>query len=175
MPVIQRQSVAEHGFHVAFLAVLAAEDLRRAGVEFDELKLVKMALLHDVEEGMVGDIVYPTKTNNPEIAQALHNTVNRMWAELTVGTSMDDPGFETFVFLSTAEHEDCLERSVMKLLDMLEFILVQKREIVMGNRSNVAQFKQGCGVVNGLLAKFRSSGLKMESITDIFAEASADA
>lgn len=175
MPVITRQSVSEHSFHVAFLAVLAAEDLKRAGADFDELKLVKMALLHDVEEGMVGDIVYPTKTHNPEIAKALELTVDGMWDDLLQGTEENEAGTETYDFLRTAEKEECLERFVMKVLDMLEFVLVQKREIVMGNRANVKQFKQGCGVVNGMLGRLRSEGFKMESITSIFIEASSDA
>jgi putative hydrolase of HD superfamily len=55
--VYQPESVADHTFRTAFLCMLYA-DMET----LDPLKLVRMALLHDLPEAVIGDLTPPQKT-----------------------------------------------------------------------------------------------------------------
>lgn len=61
VPRLAAQSVAEHSYSVTFLAMLVGDYLVDKGVEIDRLCLLKMALLHDVEEVISGDILKTLK------------------------------------------------------------------------------------------------------------------
>ncbi|MFH0875735.1 MAG: HD family hydrolase [archaeon] len=49
-------SVAAHSFNVAAFAYLLARELKLTGYDIDEVKVLKMALLHDMGESITGDI-----------------------------------------------------------------------------------------------------------------------
>jgi putative hydrolase of HD superfamily len=55
--VYQPESVADHTFRTAFLCMLYA-DMEA----LDPLKLVRMALIHDLPEAVIGDLTPPQKT-----------------------------------------------------------------------------------------------------------------
>ena len=50
------ESVADHSYGVALLALLLAEERRAAGEDIDVLGVVRMALLHDLPESETGDL-----------------------------------------------------------------------------------------------------------------------
>jgi 5'-deoxynucleotidase YfbR-like HD superfamily hydrolase len=52
MPPDQVESVADHCYRVAALTMA----LRNNGGKFDQLRCMEMALLHDIGEGLIGDI-----------------------------------------------------------------------------------------------------------------------
>ena len=62
------ESVAEHSFGLAFLTLVI--DLPK---DVDRLKLVKMAILHDVGEAIIGDCVYNQGTFFNQEKYALKN------------------------------------------------------------------------------------------------------
>lgn len=59
--VYQPESVADHTFRTAFLCMLYA-DMEA----LDPLKLVRMALIHDLPEAVIGDLTPPQKTAETE-------------------------------------------------------------------------------------------------------------
>lgn len=64
VPKLAPQSVAEHSYHVTFLAMLVADYLDGRipnSVKVDKLRLLEMGLLHDVEEIFTDDIIHPLK------------------------------------------------------------------------------------------------------------------
>ena len=50
------ESVADHSFGVAFLTLILAGELKRRGVEIDEEKALKMAILHEIGESRLSDL-----------------------------------------------------------------------------------------------------------------------
>ncbi len=50
------ESVAAHSYGVAVAAMLMADEIRARGVEVDDGRLLKLALLHDWAEARLGDI-----------------------------------------------------------------------------------------------------------------------
>ncbi len=49
-------SVAAHSFSVASMSFLMALELKKNGVKIDESKVIKMGLIHDYGEAIIGDI-----------------------------------------------------------------------------------------------------------------------
>lgn len=63
------ESIADHSYAVAIVAMMLTDALRAEGYQVDGEKVLKMALLHDAAEAATGDIPMPRKT--PELSAAL--------------------------------------------------------------------------------------------------------
>ncbi len=50
------ESVADHSFGVGIVTLFLLEYLKNAGVELDEAKALKIALLHEIGEAKIGDL-----------------------------------------------------------------------------------------------------------------------
>lgn len=50
------ETVSQHTFIASLVAMDLMEELRRRGKKFDESKVLKMILIHDLAEGIVGDL-----------------------------------------------------------------------------------------------------------------------
>ena len=64
------ESLAEHSFGVAFVAMLLIDAVRANEEPVDGERVLRMALIHDVAEAKTGDIPMPQKTET--LAAALH-------------------------------------------------------------------------------------------------------
>jgi len=64
VPVLRQQSVAEHSFNVAAIALEICRGLKLGPI--DEYRVIKWAILHDGPEGETGDVVYTTKRELPD-------------------------------------------------------------------------------------------------------------
>jgi 5'-deoxynucleotidase YfbR-like HD superfamily hydrolase len=59
---IKDQSVSEHSFHTAIYSLILADfEEKFFGNKVDKEKVLKTALLHDMEECLTGDIIHPFK------------------------------------------------------------------------------------------------------------------
>lgn len=61
VPVLRRQNVAEHSFHVASLSMWLVSLHAKANDKEFELKVLKYALTHDIEEAGEGDAPSPSR------------------------------------------------------------------------------------------------------------------
>ncbi|MEM1917584.1 MAG: HD domain-containing protein, partial [Sulfolobales archaeon] len=57
IPPSDSETVGSHSFEVAFLSMLIADRLTSIGVTVDVSKILRLALLHDLTESVIGDIV----------------------------------------------------------------------------------------------------------------------
>jgi len=63
-----RDSVAAHCWRMALLSYLVAEQFNRTGeLKLDTLKILKLVLIHDLAEAIIGDIPYPEICANPAL------------------------------------------------------------------------------------------------------------
>lgn len=70
-------SVAAHSYCVTLLSYLFASQLKREGENIDVNKTVKIALLHDLEESITGDIGTMTKKFANRIADGFINKIEQ--------------------------------------------------------------------------------------------------
>ena len=61
VPPSDSETVSSHSFEVAFLSMLLADRLMSIGVNVDVSKVLRSALLHDLAESVIGDIVRAVK------------------------------------------------------------------------------------------------------------------
>lgn len=109
------ESVAEHTWRVAIFALLFAKDLR-----LDELKTVKMALVHDLGEVSIGDIKWERGARVIASQEAKHQdeavAVRKMFA--------DNPSFQEYLDLwQEFNRQKTKEAKAVKEFDKLEMIV----------------------------------------------------
>lgn len=75
VPNGRTQSVAEHSWRVARLAIAIAGFLRIRGYRVDPLEVAYKAVLHDVEEAVTGDMPRPTKPPESKVYASIEDWV----------------------------------------------------------------------------------------------------
>lgn len=109
------ESVAEHTWRVAMIALLLAEELK-----LDQLKLVKMALVHDLGEVSIGDIKW--ESGKQVIGSRDQKYEDEKKAVQKIFS--DNPNFQEYVDLwEDFEQQNSKEAKVVKLIDKLEMAM----------------------------------------------------
>ena len=70
-PMFAQESVAEHSHAVAMITRIICHVLTEAGRAVDTLRAVDLALIHDYEEAISGDIISPFKHSDAELLELL--------------------------------------------------------------------------------------------------------
>ena len=128
-PRIASENVAEHSYYVAFLSMLMGDYLESTGVKIDRLRLLQMALLHDIEEAVSGDILAPIKQG--AFREELNKENIKNIAMLTSGLG---DGEKYSKLWREVVDEKTLESKIIKLVDRMSCIIYCIREIHLGNR-----------------------------------------
>ena len=109
------ESVADHSWRVAILALILAPQLK-----VDQLKLVKMALIHDLGEALIGDIKWEKGKRVIGSQEEKHKderkAIKKMFA--------DNPSFKEYID-SWEEFvgQKTIEAKIVKQLDKLEMVI----------------------------------------------------
>lgn len=109
------ESVAEHSYRVAFLAMLLAEKF-----ELDSLKLVKMALVHDIGETVTGDVVCEEGTQITGSKEDKHRNEEKAVGEIF---GIDESLKEYESLWKEFEDQKTEEAKFLKALDKLEMAI----------------------------------------------------
>jgi putative hydrolases of HD superfamily len=107
------ESLADHSFGVAFLAMLFVDALRAEGTTIDGERVLRMALVHDAAEARTGDVPMPNKT--PAMTEALHEL------EATLIRDLLPPAQQAA--WTEAERGDSLEACVVKAADKAQMMI----------------------------------------------------
>lgn len=134
IPVLRRQSVAEHSFHVATVALwLAGRSSAVVRGEVDRSDLLTAALTHDSSEAVCGDLPTPSKRHLEPNLTNLEETLGvKKWPENV--------------------------RNIVKCADMLEAIMFLREEELMGNKRIDAVLAQILDRFDHQWAKFEWHG-----------------
>lgn len=124
------ESVADHSFRVAILALFLAKDLG-----LDESKVVKMAVIHDMAEAVIGDIVTQKGTT------VLPNLESKLATERSaLKTILSSIGAEKFLELFDEYSEKSTpEAQFVHELDKLE-MAVQAKEYELSQGKDLSEF-----------------------------------
>lgn len=159
--VREGESVADHAFRVVALAMVLADGARERGVEVDALKVLRMAVLHDLGEAEIGDIpltalAYLTRETKDraegEAVKSLLEPLGRcagvymeLWNELAAGLSMEARLVRTADRLETLIQAREYERNGSRRLDDFWENL--------SDRAPFAEFPEAEGILRILLAE----------------------
>ncbi len=123
-PIIHETSVAEHSYHVALMCIFVAEEIKEGtGYEVDTSKLLKKALLHDVEEIITSDIPHPVKKY---IRSGLRDFISS-------STEFEECPNWLYNEIMNGHEDDSLESKIVKACDMAELVLYCLDEMKSGN------------------------------------------
>lgn len=113
VPEARCESVAEHSFAVALLALFVSED---RFPDLDAAKVVKMALVHDLAEVFAGDITKHDGVTRDEKERLERESMTHLFTGV--------PGGDRYVALwEEYEAQSSREASLVKQMDRLEMAL----------------------------------------------------
>lgn len=111
IPPSDSETVGSHIFEVVFLSMLVADKLNEAGIQVDTLRVMRMALLHDILESVTGDIVKKVKSSMANSTQLEEEAIR----ELEITNYSD--------VLKELNEGKSLESLVVKLCDNIATLL----------------------------------------------------
>lgn len=129
-----RESLAEHSFYVAYFVMIIGEFLKKHKENIDETKILKMSLIHDMEETISGDILSPFKHYNDEILQAI-GKVNQETIKVVFGDLPDDINNKMIGLWTEESEQKTIEAQIVKVADKLSLISKCYEEAKMGNKN----------------------------------------
>ncbi len=114
------ESIADHSFGVAVTAMLLADEIKTRGIEVDVEQVLRMAVMHDWAEALVGDL--PRTAANYFGAEARANAEKQAFADMT--KTLSETVKEKYFALNKAyEKRECLESRIVKSADIIDLLV----------------------------------------------------
>lgn len=131
-PKVNGESVAEHSYYVALMTMLVADYLESEGAPpLDKLRLMKMALLHDIEEIISGDIIKILKTAG---FKAELEKMNERSMQYLTGILESEQGQNYCDLWRATKSKTDPEAKIVDFCDWLAVIVYSIRESHLGNK-----------------------------------------
>jgi len=130
---IRDQSISEHSYHVALYAMLLADLEESFGNKVDKTKLLKTALLHDLEESMTGDIIYSFKHGDERLLREIRRLSSDFFKEL-IDKLPPEIAKEYFELWKNSKDMNTIEGRIIEAADKLEGLMYSIEEFSLGNK-----------------------------------------
>lgn len=105
------ESVADHSFRAAFIALILGEEW-----DLDGFKLVKLLLVHDIAESVIGDLTPEDNISEPEKFDKEEKAIRGI-------SKSFEGGFDLLALWKEFERGECREAMVARDIDRTEMIL----------------------------------------------------
>ncbi|MBI4173676.1 MAG: HD domain-containing protein [Candidatus Aenigmarchaeota archaeon] len=148
---LKDESVAEHSFHVAFYSMLLADLEMSYGNKVDVERLLRSALLHDLEECLTGDIMHSFKYSDAKVSKEIKRISGKFFDGLIASLPNGLP--KKYSGLWAGAKSPSIEGRILQAADRLEALLYSMQEYSMGN----SHFKH---TAEEITAKLKGTGLK---------------
>jgi len=113
------ESVASHSFGVAVTAMFIADRVNRSGAQADLEKVMRLALLHDWPEVLVGDM--PRTATMFFGSDARKNAEGKAFAEIVA--PMNELGIKYRELHAEYEERNSLEAKIVKVADIIDLLV----------------------------------------------------
>ena len=129
------ESIADHTFGVAWVAMLLADRAVAGGLPVNGEKVLRMALLHDLAEGRTGDLPSTIKPyfSGDTLKQADEHAARDILQPL------GESGANYLALWHEYEQRTSLEARIVKAADKID-LLLQAREYEQGGAKNLGEF-----------------------------------
>jgi len=131
---IKDESVSEHSFHVALYAMILADSEEKIFQnKVDKEKLLKTALLHDLEECLTGDIIYGFKHTDKNLTREIKRISQRFFENL-MKNFPEKISKEYLNLWEGAKNKNKIEGKILEAADKLEGLIYALNEFKLGNK-----------------------------------------
>ena len=131
-PMFAQESVAEHTHFVAMITRIICHVLTDAGHPIDTLRAVDLALVHDYEEAISGDIISTFKHSDAELTDLLTRLTDKAIDSVFEGLPADLAGY--YIDLWRGHSSGSVEGQIVSVADKLSGLAFSHEQLLMGNR-----------------------------------------
>jgi len=166
-PHIRPYNVSEHSYYIALFAMVFADIENHRAVKtygekiYDTSEVIKKALIHDLEESVTGDILYPLHHNNENFKIAL-DIVRREAINTHVFKGLPQEIQTYYIALWNSSKDYSKEGRLVACMDKFEILMFAVHEIEMGNRAFSGLYDNAIYIIN--------RDFDIESVKEVIAE-----
>jgi len=131
-PMFAQESVAEHSHFVAMITRIICYALQEAGQSVDVLRAVDLAMIHDYEEAISGDIISTFKHSEPELTDVLERLTDRAIDQVFENLPEDLAGYYTGLW--RGHNAGSVEGEIVSVADKLAGLAFSHEQLRMGNQ-----------------------------------------
>jgi putative hydrolase of HD superfamily len=130
---IKDESVSEHSFHVALYSMVLADlEEKIFKNKVDKERLLKTALLHDLEECLTGDIIYDFKHTKESLTREI-KIMSQKFLENLMKNFPEKIAKEYVLLWSKSKDKNRIEGKIIEAADKLEGLIYALNEFSLGN------------------------------------------
>lgn len=130
-PMFTQESVAEHSHFVAMITRIICHELERAAQPVDTLRAVDLAMIHDYEEAISGDIISTFKHSDPELTGLLERLAGKAIDEVFEDLP---PALGSYYIDLWRTHNASIEGEIVAVADKLAGLAFTQEQLRMGNQ-----------------------------------------
>ena len=131
-PMFAQESVAEHSHFVAMITRIICYALEQAGQPVDTLRAVDLAMIHDYEEAISGDIISTFKHSEPELTDLLERLTDKAIDQVFETLPADLAGY--YIDLWRGHNAGSVEGEIVSVADKLAGLAFSHEQLRMGNQ-----------------------------------------
>jgi 5'-deoxynucleotidase YfbR-like HD superfamily hydrolase len=151
-PTQQKESVSQHSYWVTYWTTILMEELlvdcvKHKQAAFLKLEAIQLAVFHDLDEAITGDVAHPVKYNNVN-GEALRKCLKE-YAESAVRSKWDgDVAYDRLIMKAVlGDHSYTAQREmlmrIVKVADYLSMFNYAKHELELGNTNMCSEMLFG--------------------------------
>src|SRR5438067_3623685 len=130
-PMFTQESVAEHSHFVAMITRLICYALEQTGSPVDTLRAVDLAMIHDYEEAISGDIISTFKHSDTEFTELLERLTDKAIDRVFENLPADLAGYYTGLW--RGHNAGSVEGQIVSVADKLAGLAFSHEQLNMGN------------------------------------------
>ncbi|MEA2641813.1 MAG: hypothetical protein QOF51_3207 [Chloroflexota bacterium] len=131
-PMFAQESVAEHSHFVAMITRIICYALEQAGHPVDTLRAVDLAMIHDYEESISGDIISTFKHSDPEFIGLLDRLTDKAIDQVFETLPSDLGAY--YIELWRGHNAGSIEGEIVSVADKLAGLAFAQEQLHMGNQ-----------------------------------------
>jgi 5'-deoxynucleotidase YfbR-like HD superfamily hydrolase len=131
-PMFAQESVAEHSHFVAMITRIICHTLETSGQPVDTLRAVDLAMIHDYEEAISGDIISTFKHSHPEFIDLLDRLTDEAIDQVFEGLPPELGAYYTELW--RGHSAGSLEGQIVSVADKLAGLAFSYEQLHMGNQ-----------------------------------------
>ncbi|MDE1762425.1 MAG: HD domain-containing protein [Candidatus Micrarchaeota archaeon] len=136
--IIKPQNVMEHEGSVTFIAMVLSDWLNERGIKNDTEKVLRLAITHDKDEVVSGDINFVAKYSHGELSKDLRQSLDKLgdYVIQQLYSRIENKKLSDRYYDLYREEKDrkSVESNIVKLADWIDVIIYARHEQALGNR-----------------------------------------